>query len=272
MRRKKAGEAVKTEYIPLPMPAVAEQEAIMQLLMAMGENALMCGAEVHRVEDMLTRIAEAYAVTEANVFVITSNITITLVFGGSRSFTRTCRILKQGDTDFTLLETLNGLSREICARPLPPAEVIRRVREAAEHKQPLWERIAASLLVAVSLSLFYGGTPAEAAAAGLFSLFIVFLQRRFSPFCMNTVIFNLLSALAVGGSIYLTVRILPGLNAGRIIMGDIMLLIPGIALTNAVRDMFLGDTISGAMRLIEALIWAGALACGFMAAMLLLGG
>ena len=49
-------------------------------------------------------------------------------------------------------------------------------------------------------------------------------------------------------------------------IGDIMLLIPGIAATNSIRDMLMGDTISGMMRLIESILWAGALACGFMAA------
>ena len=48
--------------------------------------------------------------------------------------------------------------------------------------------------------------------------------------------------------------------------GDIMLLIPGVAMTNATRDMLSGDTISGVMRFVESLLWAVALALGFMAA------
>ena len=47
-------------------------------------------------------------------------------------------------------------------------------------------------------------------------------------------------------------------------IGDIMLLIPGIAFTNSIKDVFVGDTISGIMRLAESLMWTGALACGFM--------
>ena len=61
-------------------------------------------------------------------------------------------------------------------------------------------------------------------------------------------------------------KYVPGLNQDKIIIGDIMLLIPGIALTNSIKDMLVGDTLSGVLRLIEALLWAGALACGFMAA------
>ena len=58
----------------------------------------------------------------------------------------------------------------------------------------------------------------------------------------------------------------------QITIGDIMLLIPGLAMTNSIRDVLVGDTISGVMRLIESLLCAGALACGFMSAIWLIGG
>ena len=51
-------------------------------------------------------------------------------------------------------------------------------------------------------------------------------------------------------------------------MRDIMLLIPQLAMTNAVRNILVGNTISGIIRLIESFIWALALAGGFMTAML----
>lgn len=54
-------------------------------------------------------------------------------------------------------------------------------------------------------------------------------------------------------------------------IGDIMLLIPGIAITNSIRDMLMGDTIAGIMRLIESILWAGALASGFMASIWMVG-
>ena len=63
----------------------------------------------------------------------------------------------------------------------------------------------------------------------------------------------------------------PCLNLDKIMIGDIMLLIPGIAMTNAIRDMLMGDTISGLMRLIESILWAGSLAVGFMASIWMVG-
>ena len=47
------------------------------------------------------------------------------------------------------------------------------------------------------------------------------------------------------------------------------LLIPGIAITNAVRDALIGDTISGITKLADSLLWAASLAAGIMAAIFL---
>ena len=50
-----------------------------------------------------------------------------------------------------------------------------------------------------------------------------------------------------------------------------MLLIPGRACTNAVKDVFIGDTISVGIRRIETVFWAAALALGFALSGWLLG-
>ena len=129
-----------------------------------------------------------------------------------------------------------------------------------------------SALAAGSCALFFGGSMTDGLVAALFGLVICRLQRHFGPQCPNRLVFNLLSALAVGISITLCAFFLPELHADKILIGDIMLLIPGLAMTNAVRDTMVGSPISGAMRLIETLLWAGALAMGFMSAFLLMGG
>ena len=141
----------------------------------------------------------------------------------------------------------------------------------AETPKPLLVYLG-SALAAGSCALFFGGSMTDGLVAALFGLVICRLQRHFGPQCPNRLVFNLLSALAVGISITLCAFFLPELHADKILIGDIMLLIPGLAMTNAVRDTMVGSPISGAMRLIETLLWAGALAMGFMSAFLLMGG
>ena len=61
-------------------------------------------------------------------------------------------------------------------------------------------------------------------------------------------------------------------SGDKIIIGNIMSLIPGIGLTNALRDLFTGDVITGILRSIEAVLLAFAIAAGYIISVFLLGG
>ena len=63
----------------------------------------------------------------------------------------------------------------------------------------------------------------------------------------------------------LSVRMGLGESVDMISIGNIMLLIPGIPLTNSLRDMFTGNTISGLLRFSEAILLALTIAFGFAA-------
>ena len=52
-------------------------------------------------------------------------------------------------------------------------------------------------------------------------------------------------------------------HVDKVIIGNIMTLIPGIGLTNAIRDLFTGDSIAGLLRSIEAVLTALSIAAGY---------
>lgn len=245
---------------------------LLHLMLDMGEMLLCSGAEVNRVEDTLTRLGAAYGARRTDVFAITSSIVVTITFSEDMELTNTRRILTSGSTDFSRLEKLNALSRRCCAQPVTIAEFRSRL-DAIKNSSPGCALYGAgAVLASGSFAVFFGGTVYDGIAAASFALIIVLLQRCLAKLCPNNVIFNLICSFVVGAGICVAAKIMPWLNADKIMIGDIMLLIPGIAMTNSVRDMLVGDTIYGIMRLIESLIWAGALACGFMAAIWLIGG
>ena len=59
---------------------------------------------------------------------------------------------------------------------------------------------------------------------------------------------------------------------GKIIIGNIMLLVPGVAFVNALRDMIGGDMMSGILRVCESILLAVFLAAGSFMALMFLGG
>lgn len=57
-----------------------------------------------------------------------------------------------------------------------------------------------------------------------------------------------------------------------VITGTLMLLVPGIAITNSLRDIIGGDFVSGLSRMIEAILIAASIAIGVGIMMMLLKG
>lgn len=248
-----------------------QPEALLHCFLDLGEAMLAAGADVNRVEDTLTRLGRAYGAVRMDVFVITSSIVVTMSLPDGRDVTQTRRILTPGGTDLTILEDLNALSRRCCTCPLTVKRLRAEITALTQcTAKPLWV-FAGSALGAGSCTVFFGGSIWDGLSAAAFGLAICWLQRHFSGACPNRLVFNLLAAMAVGVSITLWAALLPMLHMDQIMIGDIMLLIPGMAMTNAVRDTMVGSPISGVMRLIETLLWAGALAMGFMTGFWLMG-
>ena len=244
-----------------------EQNGLLDCLLEMGELLLDAGAEISRVEDTLSRMGTAYGAQRMDVFVITSIISMTMEFPGQEALTETRRIRANGQTDFYRVEKLNSLSRACCAEPLPLTELRCQLDEIAAGHKPFAAVFWGSILVGGSFALFFGGTLWDSLAAAMFAAAICILQDRLGRTQINAAAFNLLISLLIGLGVGLVTALVPALHMDKILIGDIMLLIPGLAMTNAIRNMLLGDTISGAVRLAESLIWAAALAGGFMVAL-----
>ena len=245
----------------------ASQAMLLDCMLDLGQLLLDCGAEISRVEDTLDRIGKAYGAKETNVFVITSIISLTIEFSGHKAITETRRIIRDGGTDFIRMEKLNSLSRSVCADPIPVEQLHERVKSISKGKKPFRVQLWGSVLAAGSYAIFFGGTLLDGVAAAVFGAMICLLQLRLDKTEINTVARNLLISLLVGIGVGIASQCMSVLHMDKILIGDIMLLIPGLAMINAVRNILLGNTISGLVRLADSLLWAGSLAGGFMIAL-----
>lgn len=245
-----------------------KDERMLEIILNIGQAMLENGAEVKRVEETMSRIGRAYGAKHMDTFVITSSIVVSMSFENG-SFSRTRRIRKTGDTDFKKLEEINALSRKYCEEPFDMEELSERFSQINKKKMSDIKKLAGSILAAGALAVFFGGTVLDGLTAAVFACLICVLQKYFSPLCDNIVFFNFITSLLTGILIGLVAVVIP-INSDKVMIGDIMLLIPGIAFTNAVRDVFVGDTITGIMRLAESLLWAAAIAAGFMISFIIL--
>jgi len=246
-----------------------EAEQYLYYAMTIGEQLLISGAEVGRVEDTIRRICMAYGASRVDVFSITSSIVTTMYGEGFGICTQTRRVPGMAN-NLGRLDDLNQLSRYICAeRPKP--EVIKE-RLAAIDRAPGYSFQMQILIYAVisgSFSVFFGGDFQDMIASALIGIALKLLEAFIKKSSINPLITVFLCCGAGGILSNFTVLIGLGHHADLISIGNIMLLIPGIAFTNSLRDMFSGDTITGLIRCMESILLALVVGMGFAAANLL---
>lgn len=232
--------------------------------MDIGEEMLISGAEIHRVEDSMNRICSALGAVRVDCFIITSSMVITVHFADERSYTETRRINSLG-TDFNKLDKLNDLSRRICYRQMTTDEIryeVAKIKSARPY--PFWLECLSYAAIAAAFCAFFGGTVLQSAVASVVGALIRFIVKYADKTINNAVFSKFVSAFSVTALSYAFkwCGVVSGVD--EIIIGNIMLIIPGLGFTNALRDLFTGDSIAGALRSLEAALSAVAIAAGYI--------
>lgn len=232
-----------------------------------GSELLENGAETYRVEESVYRLVSAYGAREANVFAVPTCIIVSITLGDGSTVGKTRRIYARG-TNLDRIDRLNDLCRRICQGQIPlesaygELEAIRR-----QGGSPPLRRCAGFVMIAFAFALFFGGTLPDAVCAavmGLVMFFVVFALERWKA---NAVFINIIASGVTMMLALAAVGLGTGQNIDMMVIGTLMNLVPGVALTNAMRDIMAGDYLAGQARLTEALLTAAAMALGAGAAL-----
>ena len=240
-----------------------DYDALLNLSSELGYRLMESGAEIYRVEESIQRILQAYGVASGEVFAIPNCIIVSLTTPSGHPVTRVRRIPPHG-TDIYLLERYNALCRTLC-REAPPFDAALARLEAIWTERRSYPRalqLFGYFLGAGAFTLFFRGTPLDALCGGLcgaaIGLCLDFMTRLKANLFFKTVAGGMVSALL---AVLLTAAGL-GQNVDRITIGALMALVPGIAFTNAMRDIMAGDLVAGITKVGEALLIGGAIAIG----------
>ena len=247
-------------------------EAILTCALIIGKKMLISGAEVSRVEDTISRILNAYGAKKVDVFTITSSIVITVDFEGNSPITQTRRITEY-NTNFDKIDLFNNLSRYICQHTPDPEYIREEIKKIDQiNGYSFLTKIFSSALIAGSFTLFFGGGFSDAILSALVGALLRLSVRLTEKIGLNMVFSNVILSFLASSLAYIFVLSGIGISADKIIIGNIMMLIPGIALTNSVRDLIGGDIIAGTLRFSEAGLIALAIAGGYILTLFTFGG
>ena len=249
-----------------------EYQKLLNTALDLGHLLLANGAEIYRVEDSIQHVLYAYGAKHVDVFAITNSITVTITLANDICYTRLRRVHSR-TTNFQMVEKLNDLSRYVCANRPSADEFSRRIKEI--RKMPVYSEpvmIAGYALISFGFALMFGGTLMDALialCAGAVVRIIVYMLERLHT---NGFFINLLSSFVVTLTAIYAVKYGIAQNSDMIIIGTLMTLVPGVAITNAMRDIIAGDLMAGTMKAVEALLVALALAIGTGIVLVLTGG
>ncbi len=209
-----------------------EAEEYLYCAMSIGEQLLVSGAEVGRVEDTIRRICLAYGAERADVFSITSSI-VTTIYGADFGVCTQTRRVSGMVNDLDRVDQLNQLSREICQEK-PTHEAIKEKLTQIQNRPhySFGMQFLIYALVSGSFSVFFGGDWKDMAASAIIGVLLKFIEAFVKKGSVNSLITALICSTVGGFLANLAVYSGIGDHADLISIGNIMLLIPGIAFTN----------------------------------------
>ncbi|KGA96328.1 hypothetical protein AJ85_09695 [Alkalihalobacillus alcalophilus ATCC 27647 = CGMCC 1.3604] len=246
-------------------------DRMMDICLLAGEIMLTYGAETYRVEETLERMAKACHFKNVHCFVMTTGIFLSFEEEGKDDVMQMVRVDDRLQ-DLNKISLVNQVSRELVAGEINGEEAWKQLQKIAKSSisYPPYLIHIASGVAGGTFSYLFGGNVYDtlpAFVAGFTASWSLLLLQEF----FQVRFFAEFMAAFLGGVVAIVLVIVGiGENVDQVIIGTLMPLVPGIPLTNAVRDLMSGDLIAGLSRGAETFITALSIATGIALAIALL--
>lgn len=232
----------------------------------LGYLLAMSGAETFRIEESINRIMAVYGI-QAEVFAIPNCLHVSAETEDGTPITRMRRIGQHGN-DLDSVEKFSNLSRKICTqRPDPKtAELWLEETKQARRTYSLPFCLLGSFLGAGGFSILFGGSLLDGLCGGICGLLVGLINRFMDNQKVNLVFKTITASFFMALLAHFTGFLNIARNTDTVIIGALMILVPGLLFTNALRDIIYGDTNSGINRIVHVFLIAAAIALGTGAA------
>ena len=238
-----------------------EFNRIFKLVVTIGELLIECDAETLRVIDTMNIIANSFGIKEFDSFIITNGLFVTascddVVLAKNKQ-------IRSHSSNLGKVEAINTLSRKIASKQVDLDEAEKILEEIKNQKiWPNYSTYFAAALGCGALTLLYGGSFIDCIVSAIISILINGLLRYTKSKKLNGVLENLIASMCITVLAIIFTYFNIGDNVDKIIIGSIMPLVPGILLTNGIRDITNNDYLSGIIRVLEAILIASSIAVG----------
>lgn len=238
------------------------ERLLLEMATTLGYRLAMAGAETYRVEESVIMVLRTYGL-EAESFAIPNCLIVSIITDNGKPMTRMRRIGLHGN-DLDAVERYSNLSRRLCAEKPDPQTAMHWLEDTQRNLRS-YSRLATAVgyfMGSFGFTIIFGGSLRDALCAGICGL-LVLLIDTFMERIHSTQFFRVITAAFCSAMLAYTIHSIGFINnADASIIGTLMLLVPGLLFTNAMRDVMYGDTNSGLNRVVQVLLIALAIALG----------
>ncbi len=242
---------------------------LINLALDAGEIMLTSGAETFRVQDTMQRILSVTGREKIEALAMCTLLMVTLPREEKGPLSM-ARAVKNRDINFEKICAVNDMSRAFVSGQISIEEAVSRCQDI--HNTPNFRfrtRVLGYGLCGAGFAVMVGGSPPDALVSFFVALLIgvtlICLDEKKVPFFFGPLMGGLVTGLAACAAHLL----LPGTQLDKIIISAMKILLPGIALSKAMRDLLEGNLISGNSKVVEVLLHACSIVAGVAVALLL---
>ncbi|MGG7176298.1 threonine/serine exporter family protein [Clostridium paraputrificum] len=226
-----------------------------------GKIMLESGGETYRVEETICRICSSFGINLADSFVTPTGIMVSICHD-NQTFSLIKRVTSRS-VDLNKVDKINDLSRKLQTEHIDIDEfneMLNKVNEGERYSFPI--TLTFSALGAGTFSMLFGGDFKDLIAATIIGLIIKIIAIKFQKLSINEFFINCIGGAVAAVLALVLFNLGIASNIDKTIIGSIMLLVPGLAITNAIRDTIAGDFLAGLTKAAEAFLIAVSIAVG----------
>ena len=248
-----------------------EDKKLIDSIGEIGRLLLKYGAEIYRVEESLTRMCQSYGYEFVNVFALPSYFTLSVKNNNDFSYTLSKRS-RQNRINLDKIYELNNLVRYVCQNKPDISYLQAEIKRINNIKTNYYLVFLGYGIGSGFFTTFFVGGLSETIVALFIGFILYFFILLMEILEINNLVSTLLSSMLITFLAIVARNWGLTINSDAIIIGCLMILTPGVAITNSFRDIMGGDYISGTARMLEALLIAVFIAIGAGTMTMILGG
>ena len=236
---------------------LAESAALAGLLLL--EN----GGETFRAEETAIEICRAGGCKNFDVLALPTGIFITLSMSHGKPVSSVTRVKKR-TTNLYKLERVNSFARSFCQGSITIDQLQQNLQDLISIKKKTNPLLGAAIAgtAAGMFTLLFGGTLFDFAVSFICGVLLRFFSTSFGRTNIYHFTVSFIGGIIIASLAVLSTSIFGMGSIDKISIGAMQSLLPGLAMTNAIRDTVTGDLVSGTARAAEALLVAVAIAAG----------